>query len=617
MFNSIDFKKITATSCLAMLMSGTVIPQPASGASIINVCRQSNSSNSKFLITLNHNGQTLEVIGEQDNGKKLHRGKVKTNLKNNYGFSDSKAQKVKDDLKPYDILITETPLCQNNSSGSSNNSGNGGAVSVELVLSVDVSGSVSDSEFELQRNGYIKAFEDSAVQQAIKDLPNGLAVNMQFWASNKVIDTGWYKLIKNDSGGIDNLNSFIQEMKDVVRNKSQSKVTVNGKTVKTGSGTDIALAINEAKKLLLNNNYDGEALVIDVSGDGVSDDTPYSGPQEENGDCPHAHFCPPLEAARDAAVAAGITINGLPIVNDQNRKNLTHEIDIHYEQLVVGGDGAFVEVANDFSGFTTAAKNKILREITEAEDRVTDTDGDGITDAEEGKSENLDTDGDGIPNYEDDDSDNDGTLDAEEGLLDVNGNDILDYLDSNYPSPDYTGMDTDGDGISDAEEGRTNTEEPDSDEDGDPDYNDIDSDNNGIPDSIEVGDVSNPDNSDSNLSNSDSIPDYKDPDDDNNDILDVYEIGNDPSNPIDSDNNGTPDYKDPDNDGDLILDKHEAMADSDENGFTDEGVVPLTPTATIDDIDGDGTPNSEDNDSDEDGLLDSVDPDPYIPNYAD
>ena len=296
-------------------------------------------------------------------------------------------------------------------------------VSVELVLSVDVSTSIDHQEFELQRNGYIAAFLDSEVQEAIKNLPDGLAVNMQFWASENVIDLGWYKLIEDGNGGISNLQEFIDKIDSVIRtgnkgengeniaNNKKKLVTIDGYTTFMGGGTDITLAINEAKKLLLNNNYDGEALVIDVSGDGVSDDSPYAGSGNNKGFCPTDHFCPPLEAARDAAVAAGITINGLPIVNDQNTAQLTNEIDIHYQQLVIGGNGSFVEVANDFSGFTTAAKNKILREIIEADDRLTDTDGDGINDADEGKAENLDTDGDGTANYQDNDSDNDGISD--------------------------------------------------------------------------------------------------------------------------------------------------------------------------------------------------------------
>ena len=353
MFNSINFKKKARTSFLAILMTGTLIVQP--GIS-------SNNSN--------------------------------VNNANNNNSSDSNDTK--------DV------------------------VSVELVLSVDVSTSIDRTEFELQRNGYIAAFQDSEVQEAIKNLPDGLAVNMQFWASENVVDIGWYKLIDDGNGGISNLQEFINKIDSVRRtgkkgengeniaNNRKKLVTIDGNTTYMGGGTDITLAINEAQKLLLENNYDGQALVIDVSGDGVSKNTPYSGEGNQNGFCPQAHFCPPLEAARDAAVAAGITINGLPIVNNQNTAQLTHEIDFYYQQLVIGGNGAFVEVANDFSGFTTAAKNKILREIIEADDRLTDTDGDGINDADEGKAENLDSDGDGTPNYQDDDSDDDGILDRDD-----------------------------------------------------------------------------------------------------------------------------------------------------------------------------------------------------------
>ena len=255
------------------------------------------------------------------------------------------------------------------------------AVSAELVLSVDASNSIDFREFELQQKGYIAAFKDAEVQQAIKNLPEGLAVTMQFWSNENVVDIDWYQLIEDGNGGISNLQNFIDKIDSVhrtghkgmngekiARNK-QRRVTIDGQTTYMGGGTDITLAIKEAHKLLVNNNYDGKALIIDVSGDGISDDSPYAGPGNNKGFCPMTlDNCPPLEAARDAAVAAGITINGLPIVNNQNKAQLTHKIDKHYQKLVVGGEGAFVEVAKDFNDFTRAAKSKILREIKEAKD---------------------------------------------------------------------------------------------------------------------------------------------------------------------------------------------------------------------------------------------------------
>lgn len=240
-------------------------------------------------------------------------------------------------------------------------------VTVELVLAVDVSASVDAQEFDLQLQGYKSAFDNAEVQAAIKKLPQGLAVNMVFWADKQTIDVGWFKLEKDSNNSIANLASFQNTLNSVSRTRNQ--ITVNGSTANTGSGTDIALAINTAKKMLLTNQYQGKALVIDVSGDGVSDDTPYSGAGNENGECGHQHFCPPLTSARDAAINAGITINGLPI-NNQTSRNLANQIDIHYEQLVYGGEDAFVELSDGFDDFARAAQAKILREIGDAGDRA-------------------------------------------------------------------------------------------------------------------------------------------------------------------------------------------------------------------------------------------------------
>jgi VCBS repeat-containing protein len=254
----------------------------------------------------------------------------------------------------------------------------GTPVSVELVLSVDVSYSVDNDEFLLQKNGYKAAFQDSAIKDAIKKLPKGLAVNMQFWAANsqsKILETGWY-VLKTDT----DIATFVNKFDSVQRDRNNKKVRFGtGQWTTVGAGTDIKLAIDKAKGSIMNNAYNGEALVIDVSGDGVSDDTPYTGTGSDGGQCPHAHFCPPLEAARDAALAQGITINGLPIVNDQDRPHLTHEIDIHYKKLVIGGEDAFIEKANDFDSFNIAAKKKILREINKAGNLVASAVDDAFT----------------------------------------------------------------------------------------------------------------------------------------------------------------------------------------------------------------------------------------------
>lgn len=261
-------------------------------------------------------------------------------------------------------------------------------VSVELLLSVDVSTSIDYHEFELQRQGYIGAFQSYEVQKAIKNMPDGLAVNMQFWADNNVTDIGWYKLINDGNGGIENLQEFISAMNSVVRKGNTDEngnsypsgerktVTIEGNTTHMGGGTDLKLAIESATNSILNNNYEGYSLVIDVSGDGIPDDTPY--PQADISESHKANYCgytlncPPVMAASDAAVNQGIVINGLPIVGEATFRSspttgeqislLENQVDLHYRDYVIGGEDAFYVTAT-FDTFAQAVKTKICKEI--------------------------------------------------------------------------------------------------------------------------------------------------------------------------------------------------------------------------------------------------------------
>ena len=76
----------------------------------------------------------------------------------------------------------------------------------------------------------------------------------------------------------------------------------------------------------------------------------------------------PVEDARDQAVAAGIVINGLPILNDRPQPfqlptPMDVDLDGYYADHVVGGPGAFVLPAKDFTDFRLAILNKLIREI--------------------------------------------------------------------------------------------------------------------------------------------------------------------------------------------------------------------------------------------------------------
>src|SRR5262249_15072778 len=96
--------------------------------------------------------------------------------------------------------------------------------------------------------------------------------------------------------------------------------------VRRGSSTSISRAINLAVQRLEENPYRGVLRVIDISGDGPNNDGA------------------PVTGARDAALAKGIIINGLPIMVKEPSYSTTdiENLDLYYEDCVIGGPGAFI-----------------------------------------------------------------------------------------------------------------------------------------------------------------------------------------------------------------------------------------------------------------------------------
>jgi hypothetical protein len=208
-------------------------------------------------------------------------------------------------------------------------------VDLELVLALDVSRSMDDEELELQRQGYASAFRHDAVIAAIRSGPKGrIAVTMVEWAG-----TGYQKLIVPWTivDGADAAGRFAQAVLDT------PKFSFNW--------TSISGAIDFARTLFGTSGLQGTRRVIDISGDGVNN---------------HGRAA---NLARDEAVAMGITINGLVIINDRPtpggwRPFNQQPLDQHYRENVIGGPGAFVMVAEDFDSFAFAVRNKLVREIS-------------------------------------------------------------------------------------------------------------------------------------------------------------------------------------------------------------------------------------------------------------
>lgn len=194
-------------------------------------------------------------------------------------------------------------------------------VGLELVLLIDVSGSVDATEYNLQKGGYVQAFQSAAVQNAILNSQLGkIAVTYVEWsgASQQAQLVGWTLV---DSAA--SANAFATAIAGTSR--AFGGLTAVGSAINYGAG-------------LFNNDFDGLRKVMDVSGDGEANDGANT------------------VIARNAAVAAGITINGLAIG--------PASLLTWYQNNVIGGPGAFAVGVNDFADFAAAIERKLVREIT-------------------------------------------------------------------------------------------------------------------------------------------------------------------------------------------------------------------------------------------------------------
>jgi hypothetical protein len=198
------------------------------------------------------------------------------------------------------------------------------AADLQLLLAVDASGSVDATRFELQRRGYVAAFRDKQVLQAIRGGANqSIAVAMFQWTGPQLqAQIVPWTLVKDEASA-----------KSVA-----SLIETTPRHIFTG-GTSISGAIDYSMRWFPQSPIKGDRRVIDISGDGSNN----RGRSVTN--------------ARDEAVAAGVVINGLPILVWEP------ELDYYYKANVIGGPGAFMIVAKDFDTFADAILKKMIIEI--------------------------------------------------------------------------------------------------------------------------------------------------------------------------------------------------------------------------------------------------------------
>jgi hypothetical protein len=205
-------------------------------------------------------------------------------------------------------------------------------VDLELALAVDVSGSIDDQEALLQREGYIAAFRHPKIIEAIGGgFLRRIAVSYYEWAG-----FGHMKIIADWT---------------VIHDTASAHAFAEQLTLEppqTARRTAISDAITFGAGFLETNGFDGTRRVLDISGDGPN------------------NWGPVVTAARDGAVARGITINGLPIMNGRPSRFGSlpiDNLDLYYQNCVIGGPGAFLVVAEDFTDFAQAILRKLYLEI--------------------------------------------------------------------------------------------------------------------------------------------------------------------------------------------------------------------------------------------------------------
>ena len=205
------------------------------------------------------------------------------------------------------------------------------SVDLELVIAVDVSYSMDLDELAVQREGYAQAIVSKDFLQAMRSGPNSkVAVTYFEWSasSDQKIIIPWRVIDGPESA-------------DAVANEIMKT------PVRRGSRTSISGAIDFALPLFDQNPYHGLRRVIDISGDGPNN----------NG--------APVTGARDEALSKGIVINGLPIMVKEPSYSTVDidNLDLYYEDCVIGGPGSFVVSIKDRDNFKEAIRTKLTLEV--------------------------------------------------------------------------------------------------------------------------------------------------------------------------------------------------------------------------------------------------------------
>lgn len=197
------------------------------------------------------------------------------------------------------------------------------ACAVALLLSMDVSGSMSAQSYDLEREGLAHALEDPEVQSTVAH-DGGIAVEVVMWASEQEVVIPWTTL----TGDPEQMQALAARVRKIVRPYEDDASAF------TNMGDAIAMGVTEIGK----GPVCGKA-VMDVSGDGKSNGGVYT-----------------VQQARQKAMDNGITINGLPV---QSQEPGVLE---YYRDVVITPDG-FIQPASGEDDYGNALQQKLVQEV--------------------------------------------------------------------------------------------------------------------------------------------------------------------------------------------------------------------------------------------------------------
>lgn len=205
-------------------------------------------------------------------------------------------------------------------------------VDAKIVLAVDASRSIDSTELTVERDGYVQALYEPALIRAIAAGRLGRVAFAYFEWSGQASDGGLvpWRVV----GGADDAEGFAAEIAALPTSRRM--------------GTSISRALAFATLLLEQDGVTSERRIVDVSGDGVN------------------NIGPSVTAARDGAVAHGITINGLPVLVAGEHSGRP-DLERYFEECVIGGPGAFVLSAHSREEMADTVLRKLLIEISDRE----------------------------------------------------------------------------------------------------------------------------------------------------------------------------------------------------------------------------------------------------------